>query len=228
MGHVLQTCFEELVEASLFEPTFVLEHPIETSPLARAGRDARFADRFELYVAGRELANAFTELTDPIEQRRRLEKQRDAHVLTKRVREEEIRRLVADLEAEESEERDVKDTKDSAASLGEPNGSNDAPSDQSTSIDQAAPTLVSPKPASPAFSPRARVSRRQLEALRQELEELAYDVSVDEAFIDALEHGMPPAGGLGIGIDRLVMLLTDATTIRDVIAFPTLREEKKQ
>jgi lysyl-tRNA synthetase, class II len=133
-GQALFAVYDQLVEPHLSGPVFVTDYPVEVSPLARLSSDPRFVERFELVVAGRELANAFSELNDPIEQRRRLEEQ-------------------ARLRAE-----------------GDP---------------EAQP--------------------------------------FDEDFVEALEQGMPPAGGIGIGVDRLVMLLTGAKSIRDILLFPTLR-----
>ncbi len=138
-GRALTKLFDLLVEAKLTQPTFILGYPLETSPLSRqSDLDPEVVDRFELFIAGREMANAFSELNDPVDQRRRFEKQLQAH------------------EAGDEEE------------------------------------------------PHA----------------------VDEDFVLALEHGLPPTAGEGIGIDRLVMLLTDSPSIRDVILFPLLRPEK--
>lgn len=135
VGHVINAFFEEFVEETLIQPTFVYGHPVEVSPLAKKNADdPRFTDRFELFIMNHEYGNAFTELNDPIDQ---------------------LERFKAQAAAKE---------------LGD---------DEATGID--------------------------------------YD------YVEALEYGMPPTGGLGIGIDRLVMLLTDTTTIRDVLLFPTMK-----
>lgn len=154
VGHVLNEVFEAVVEKTLIQPTFVTEHPIEISPLAKPHRSKKgVAERFELFVYGREMANAFSELTDPVDQRERLEAQVRSHGI----------KMAAAAAA--------------AANLTSPE---DAPGD-------------------------------------------IYEVKLDEDFVTALEYGLPPTGGMGIGLDRVVMLLTDSPSIRDVIAFPTLK-----
>lgn len=161
-GRLLNLLFEELVEATLVQPTFVIDHPAVTSPLAKPHRSTKgAAERFELYVAGRELANAYSEMTDPLEQRRRLEAQVSSHAA-----------------AREEKKKNSSPGKEGA---------------------------------------------------EQEDDEIDYDVALDEDFLLALEHGMPPTGGMGMGLDRLAMLLVDAASIRDVIAFPLLkRQQPKQ
>ncbi|MGG1862541.1 lysine--tRNA ligase [Bacillus safensis] len=135
VGHIINEFFEQKVEETLVQPTFIYGHPVEISPLAKKNpEDPRFTDRFELFIVRREHANAFTELNDPIDQRERFEAQ-----------------------LKEREE-----------------GNDEAH-------------------------------------------------LMDDDFVEALEYGMPPTGGLGIGIDRLIMLLTNSPSIRDVLLFPQMR-----
>ncbi len=135
VGHIINAFFEKYVEETLIQPTFLYGHPVEISPLTKKNpEDPRFVDRFELFIGGKEFANAYTELNDPIDQLERFE--------------------------EQLKERDL---------------GNDEAND------------------------------------------------IDMDFIEALEYGMPPAGGIGYGIDRLCMLFTESESIRDVILFPTMK-----
>ena len=134
-GHIINAFFEKYVEETLIQPTFLYGHPLEISPLTKKNpEDPRFVDRFELFIAGKEFANAYTELNDPIDQLERFE---------------------------------------------------------------------------------AQLKERELG------NDEANDIDMD--FIEALEYGMPPAGGIGYGIDRLCMLFTESESIRDVILFPTMK-----
>ncbi|NPV92579.1 MAG: lysine--tRNA ligase [Firmicutes bacterium] len=158
-GKVINEVFEELVEPHLVQPTFITNHPVEVSPLAKRNHvDPSVTDRFELFITSREMANAFSELNDPFDQRDRFIKQ--------------------------LEEQKLEEAKQRLADLGKKSDLRLALSDDK-----------------------------------------AY--RIDEDYINALEYGMPPAGGLGIGIDRLVMLLTDSPSIRDVLLFPTMRQREE-
>ncbi len=138
-GHLIETIFDAEVQAKLVQPVFVTDHPREVSPLAKAHREEPdlFVERFELFIGGAEFCNAFSELNDPVDQRRRFEDQ----------------------------------------------------------------------------------------ALRRELGDEEAQV-LDEEFLEAIETGMPPAAGVGLGVDRLAMLLSGATSIRDVLLFPHMRSEE--
>lgn len=135
VGHIINAFFEEYGEKTLIQPTFLCGHPIEISPLTKKDpADPRFVQRFELFIGGKEFANAYTELNDPIDQKERFLEQ-----------------------------------------LKEKDAGNDEANE------------------------------------------------MDTDFVEALEYGMPPAGGIGIGVDRLVIFLTESTTIRDVILFPQMK-----
>lgn len=134
-GDILNLFFDEFVEDKLIQPTFIMDHPIEISPLTKKKpENPEYVERFELYICGAEMANAYSELNDPIDQRERFEAQEE---------------LIA---------------------LGDDEANN-----------------------------------------------------IDEDFLNALSHGMPPTGGIGFGIDRMVMLMTNQAAIRDVLLFPTMK-----
>ena len=137
-GHILEAFFDKFVEPTIIQPTFIMDHPIEISPLTKRKPDRpEYTERFELFILGKEFGNAYSELNDPIDQRARFEYQ-------------EAQRQAGDDEAN----------------------------------------------------------------------------MIDEDFLTAIEYGMPPTGGYGMGIDRFVMLLTDSHSIRDVLLFPTMRPER--
>ena len=138
-GKIIQALFEQLVESKLIQPTFITHHPRESTPLCKDAREPEhrgFVERFEAYIAGMEIANAYSELNDPLQQRKLLEEQAQAL--------------------------------------------------------RAGATEAHP---------------------------------MDEDFIQTIEQGMPPTGGVGIGIDRMIMLLTNQPSIKDVILFPFMKKE---
>jgi lysyl-tRNA synthetase class 2 len=148
-GRLVDELINTFVEPSLIQPTFLVDYPVEMSPLAKRKRDNdRLVERFEAFIGGMEIANAFTELNDPLEQRKRFEQQKD-------------------MQSDES--------------------------------------------------PRAKSGEKEPET-----------EAIDDDFLLAMEYGMPPTGGLGIGIDRLVMLFADKQSIRDVILFPQLKTKQQE
>ncbi|MBP5216259.1 MAG: lysine--tRNA ligase, partial [Bacilli bacterium] len=137
VGYIINAFFDEFVEKTLIQPTFIHTYPIEVSPLTKKSPDPRFVERFEFFIAGTEMGNAYSELNNPFDQKERFENQ---------------------LKARERGDEEAAD--------------------------------------------------------------------IDFSFIDALDYGMPPAGGIGVGIDRLAMLFGETNSIREVILFPTMRDAK--
>ncbi|MBQ2069860.1 MAG: lysine--tRNA ligase, partial [Bacilli bacterium] len=136
VGYIIQAFFDEFVEPTLIQPTFIHTYPIEVSPLTKKSADPRFVERFEFFINGSEFGNAYSELNDPFDQKER---------------------FVAQLEAKGRGDEEASD--------------------------------------------------------------------MDHNFLDAMRYGMPPAGGIGVGIDRLVMLFTNSQSIREVLLFPTMKDE---
>ncbi|MDR2934081.1 MAG: hypothetical protein LBU68_02250 [Rickettsiales bacterium] len=138
-GQTIEAIFDQRIEANLIQPTFLMDYPADICPLTKKHRDnPKLAERFELFIGGKEFGNAYSELTDPVYQRETFDDQMK-------------KKEMGDVEASQQ---------------------------------------------------------------------------IDDDFLNSLEYGMPPTGGMGIGIDRLVMLMTNSPSIRDVVAFPTLREKK--
>ncbi|MCQ2741915.1 MAG: lysine--tRNA ligase [Bacilli bacterium] len=138
VGYIIAAFFDEFVEPTLIQPTFIHTYPIELSPLTKKSKDPRFVERFEFFINGMEMGNAYSELNNPFDQKERFQ--------------------------------------------------------------------------------------AQLEAKKRGDEEASNDMDLN--FLDALRYGMPPAGGIGVGIDRLVMMFANTLTVREVLLFPTLKDEK--
>jgi len=193
LSHVdkIDGVFGEYAEPHLMDACFIINQPVEMSPLCRAHpNNPKLADRFEAFASGMEIANAYTELNDPIEQRNRLETQaKDAGVAA------------------------FKELHN--AGLGD-----------FIKLDAKDADWVDKAKAAIHAIPVSDKRKVKLAELAKNVH--AADQRVDEDFLCAMEHGMPPAGGLGIGIDRVVMLLAGQDSIRDVIPFPLMRPENKQ
>ncbi len=211
-GDILNLFFEEFVEEHLLQPTFVMDHPIEISPLTKKKpENPEYVERFEFFMNGWEMANAYSELNDPIDQRERFKAQEE---------------LLAqgDEEANTTDEDFM-----NALEIGmPPTGGIGFGIDRMVMLltDSAAirdvllfPTMKSMGAAKNEANNAAHF-KAQEELLAQGDEEAN---TTDEDFMNALEIGMPPTGGIGFGIDRMVMLLTDSAAIRDVLLFPTMK-----
>ena len=204
VGHVLNEVFEGLVEADLQQPTFVLDHPVEISPLAKPHRSRKgVVERFELFVAGRELANSF-----------RCGGGECRHCCG-------CRRiwLVGSLQLAPTAPH-LPAHPALAPPLPHSCSELTDPVDQRQRLEAQ---VAAHQAAVQQQQAAAAVANGAGAAEAASGEEEAYEVVLDEDFLAALEYGMPPTGGMGMGIDRLVMLLTDSPSIRDVIAFPLMK-----
>ena len=228
VGHVLNEVFEGLVEGGLQQPTFVLDHPLEISPLAKPHRSrARVVERFELFVAGRELANSFrwaAAWTDGrVGGRRRGEGAAGGAGSGHGLGWATLRCLACP--------HTLIRFPPPRSSAPPPRSELTDPVDQRQRLEaqvaahHAAVQAQAAEPAAAAAADGAggRGAGKGAASSPAASEEDAYEVELDEDFLAALEYGMPPTGGMGMGIDRLVMLLTDSPSIRDVIAFPLMR-----
>ncbi len=201
--------FSHFCEPHLQDACFVINQPLEMSPLCRAHpNDGKLADRFEAFAAGMEIANSYTELNDPLEQRSRLLAQLRVSWITF------LSEFVEDVKTAHSKLGDRASTL-LASIHANPSWHSDKEPEAAAVIAEIRGLLV----AKGIPEKRAAFHLEQIDKL--------YDPSmaVDEDFVTALEHGMPPAGGLGIGVDRVVMLLAGVDSIRDVILFPLMRAQ---
>jgi lysyl-tRNA synthetase class 2 len=201
--------FSHFCEPHLQDACFVINQPLEMSPLCRAHpNDGTLADRFEAFAAGMEIANSYTELNDPLEQRARLLSQLRASWV------KFLHEFIEELKIPRPQliERAVELL---ARIQGNTSWHSDKDADAATVIKEIRDILT------------AKVLPEKRVAFHLEQIDKLYDPSmaVDEDFVTALEHGMPPAGGLGIGVDRVVMLLAGVDSIRDVILFPLMRAQ---
>lgn len=218
MSHVdkIDKVFGEYAEPHLWDACFIVNQPVEMSPLCRAHPDnPKRADRFEAFAACMEISNAYTELNDPIEQRARFIDQLRSYM------DDDLEALskYLDLAAQNSgamppKELDaVKELAHAARQISEHAG-------------KSLPAVTLSAATESFFvSIRNTENARQRELIKIKDRLTDPSLLIDEDFLCAMEHGMPPAGGLGIGIDRVVMLITGADSLRDVILFPLMRPE---